>query len=160
MTFLSAEEFFYSFITGREYLALFYNPQFDVEQWSGLAKLPLDQLIDEYSTGMKKKLALMGVIKQNKPIIILDEPFNGLDIEMCRLLHLILMQLKDKGKTIIISSHIIETLTKLCDYIYYLSDGTIKSTCNKANFVEFEAMLFKDIEKDNVGLLDRFYNNK
>ena len=155
IAYLSAEEFFYSFITGREYLALFYNMQFDVELWNELLKLPLDQVIDEYSTGMKKKLALLGVIKQNKPIIMLDEPFNGLDIEMCRILHLILLQLKDKGKTIIISSHIIETLTNLCDHIYYLSDGTIKSACDKMHFADFEAMLFKDIEKDNVDLINR-----
>ena len=155
IAYLPAEDFFYSFITGREYMALFFNPKFDVEQWNELLKLPLDQVIDEYSTGMKKMLALLGVIKQNKPIIMLDEPFNGLDIEMCRILHLILLQLKDKGKTIIISSHIIETLTSLCDHIYYLSDGTIKSACDKMHFADFEAMLFKDIEKDNVGLINR-----
>jgi ABC-2 type transport system ATP-binding protein len=91
MAYLPTKDFFYSFITGREYMALFYNPQFNLKQWNELFKLPLDQVIDEYSTGMKKKLALLGVIKQNKPIIILDEPFNGLDIEMCHLLHLILL---------------------------------------------------------------------
>lgn len=155
IAYLPAEEFFYSFITGREYMALFYNPQFDLKQWNELFKLPLDQVVDEYSTGMKKKLALLGVIKQNKPILILDEPFNGLDIEMCRILHLILMQLKEKGKTIIISSHIIETLTNICDYIYYLSDGAIKYTCDETNFSDFEAMLFKEIEKDTVDLIDR-----
>ncbi len=155
IAYLPAENFFYSFITGREYMALFYNPQFCLKQWNELTKLPLDQVIDEYSTGMKKKLALLGIIKQNKPIIILDEPFNGLDVEMCRILHLILMQLKDKGKTIIISSHIIETLTNLCDYIYYLSNGAIKSICDKTNFADFETMLFKDIEKDNISLINK-----
>jgi len=155
IAYLPAEEFFYSLITGREYLALFYNPQFCLKQWNELIKLPLDQVIDEYSTGMKKKLALLGIIKQNKPIVILDEPFNGLDIEMCRILHIILMQLKDKGKTIIISSHIIETLTNLCDYIYYLSNGTIRNIFNKTTFTDFQAMLFEDIEKDYASLINR-----
>ena len=82
LAYLQAENFFYSNITGREYLSLFRNPDFDANQWNQLFTLPLDQIIDEYYTGMKKKLALLGVIKQNKPVVVLDEPFNGLDIEM------------------------------------------------------------------------------
>ena len=155
IAYLPAENYFYPLITGREYLALFYNPLFCLDPWNELIKLPLDQVIDEYSSGMKKKLALLGIIKQNRPILILDEPFNGLDIEMCRILHLILMQLKERGKTILISSHIIETLTNLCDYIYYLSNGTIKNNCDKTNYADFEAMLYQDIEKDNIDLINR-----
>jgi ABC-2 type transport system ATP-binding protein len=85
MSLLVTENYFYSNITGREYLSLFKNSLYDVDIWNGLFSLPLDIIVDDYSTGMKKKLALMGILKQDKPIMILDEPFNGLDIETCRI---------------------------------------------------------------------------
>lgn len=153
MSFLVTENFFYSNITGREYLSLFKNQMFDSDKWNGLFSLPLDQIIDGYSTGMKKKLALLGILKQDKPIMILDEPFNGLDIETCRIIRSILLRLKDKGKTIIITSHIIETLTNLCDYIHFLENKTIKYSKEKHDFTEFERELFESIENKNVELI-------
>jgi ABC-2 type transport system ATP-binding protein len=153
MAYLVTENFFYSNITAREYLSLFKNQKFDSDKWNGLFSLPLDHIIDGYSTGMKKKLALLGILKQDKPIMILDEPFNGLDIETCRIIRSILLRLKDKGKTIIITSHIIETLTNLCDYIHYLENGTIKYSKEKHGFAEFERELFESIENKNIELI-------
>ena len=153
ISYLVTENFFYSNITAREYLSLFNNPQFDLDKWNGLFSLPLNVIIDDYSTGMKKKLALLGVLKQDKPIMILDEPFNGLDIETCRIIRSILLRLKDRGKTILITSHIIETLTNLCDYIHYLENGRIKYSKDKLDFAEFERKLFESIENKNVELI-------
>lgn len=153
ISYLVTENFFYSNITGREYLSLFNNETFDSDKWNRLFSLPLDQIADGYSTGMKKKLALIGILKQDKPIMILDEPFNGLDIETCRIIRSILLRLKDKGKTIIITSHIIETLTNLCDYIHYLEKGTISYSKGKHDFAEFARELFESIENKNVELI-------
>ncbi|HED07093.1 MAG TPA: ABC transporter ATP-binding protein [Ignavibacteria bacterium] len=154
VAYLPTENFFYSNITGKEYLSLFKNKEFDTDQWNKLFKLPLDKIIDGYSSGMKKKLALLGILKQDKPLMLLDEPFNGLDIETCRILRMILLQLKEKNKTIIITSHIIETLTNLCDFIHYLEAGQIKFTKNKSSFSEFEREVFDKIENDNKGLIN------
>lgn len=153
ISFLVTENFFYSNITGREYLRLFKNSNYDLARWNQLFLLPLDTIIDDYSTGMKKKLALMGILKQNKPIMILDEPFNGLDIETCRIIRQILLKLKERDKTIIITSHIIETLTNLCDYIHYLEKGKIIYTKDKSDFKEFERELFASIENKNEELI-------
>lgn len=153
ISYLVTENFFYSNITAREYLSLFKNQKFNSDKWNGLFSLPLDRIIDGYSTGMKKKLAFLGILKQDKPIMILDEPFNGLDIETCRNIRSILLRLKDKGKTIIITSHIIETLTNLCDYIHYLENGTIKYSKEKHEFAEFERELFESIENKNIELI-------
>ena len=147
IAYLPAENFFYSFITGREYLSLF--DQSDIDKWNGLFKLPLDKTIDDYSTGMKKKLALLGVIRQNKPIIMLDEPFNGLDIETSHLLKLILLRLKEAGKTLIISSHILESLTSVCDCIHYLESGKVRFSRDKERFDELEKDIFSLIIRDN-----------
>jgi len=154
MSYLVTENFFYSNITGREYLGLFINQAFDEDKWNQLILLPLDQIIDGYSTGMKKKLALLGILKQDKLIMILDEPFNGLDIETCRVIRSILLRLREKGKTIVITSHIIETLTNLCDFIHFLEKGVIKISHGKAGFNAFEREIFESIENRNVQMID------
>ncbi len=154
VSYLVTDNFFYSNITAREYLSLFKNPDFKIDIWNELFCLPLDRIIDEYSTGMKKKLAIMGVLKQDKPIIILDEPFNSLDVETARIVRSILLKFKEKGKTIIITSHIIETLTNLCDYIHYLEKGKISYSCDKKNFAQFEQQLFTGIEQKNRQIID------
>lgn len=155
VAYLPAENFFYSNITGAEYVSLFHGPSFDVEAWNAIFGLPLNRLIDEYSTGMKKKLALLGIIKQDKPVLILDEPFNGLDMEMSRIVHLILLRWKAAGKTIIVSSHILESLTGLCDYIHYLQNGRIKCSLPEDRFPMLREELFGVIEQDNVRFIDR-----
>ncbi len=154
VAYLVTENFFYSNITGREYLNLFKNDAFKTEEWNRLFGLPLDRIIDGYSTGMKKKLALLGILKQDKSLMILDEPFNGLDIETNRIIRMILLRLKEKNKTIIVTSHIIETLTNLCDFIHYLEGGVIKFTRDKSGFSEFEQEVFAKIENDNLGLIN------
>lgn len=157
-SYLVTEPYFYSNITGNEYLSLFKNNHFDTKKWNELFLLPLDQIIDEYSTGMKKKLAILSVIKQDKPIFILDEPFNGLDIETCRIIRSIVLGLKKKNKTIIITSHIIETLTNLCDYIHYLEGGKIKYSKEKNEFKEFERELFENLENKSIKLITELLN--
>ena len=153
MSYLVTENYFYPNITGHEYLNLFHNNDFETDNWNKLFSLPLDKIIDTYSTGMKKKLAFLSILKQNKPVMILDEPFNGLDIETCRILRSILLRLKEKGKTIIITSHIIETLTNLCDFIHYLEDGKIKQSENKEGFAVFEKELYQLLENKNEELI-------
>jgi ABC-2 type transport system ATP-binding protein len=154
MSFLETENYFYPNITAREYLGLFKNPGYDVERWNKLFFLPLDTIIDDFSTGMKKKLALMGILKQDKPIMILDEPFNSLDIESCRIIRQILLKLKDRGKTIIVTSHVIETLTNLCDCIHYLEKGKIKYSKGKSGFEDFEQEIFASIANKNEELIN------
>ena len=153
MSFLVTENYFYSNITGREYLGLFKNTIYDDDKWNQLFLLPLDVIIDDYSSGMKKKLALMGILKQDKPVMILDEPFNGLDIETCRIIRQILLKLKDQNKTIITTSHIIETLTNLCDFIHYLENGKIRYSKDKSDFKEFEREIFASIEQIHEALI-------
>ncbi|MDR1403188.1 MAG: ATP-binding cassette domain-containing protein [Tannerellaceae bacterium] len=153
IAYLPAENYFYSFITGREYLSLF--DDYEIDKWGCLFKLPLDVIVDDYSTGMKKKLALLSVVKQNKQIIMLDEPFNGLDIESCHILKLVLLRLKEAGKTIILSSHIMESLTNICDYIHYLESGKVKFSRNKNQFNELEKDLFSMIESENTDIIKK-----
>jgi ABC-2 type transport system ATP-binding protein len=147
IAYLQSENFFYSGITGRDYLGLFHrrNSRFDPELWREVFDLPLDDLIESYSTGMKKKLALLGVLALDKELIILDEPFNGLDVESVAVLQIVLRRLVAKGKTIIVTSHIIESLTTVCDAISLLQEGKICKTYHSAEFDELTESIHSDI---------------
>jgi len=145
--YLENENFFYSNITGAEYLSLFVNKDFDLNKWNTIFELPLNSLIENYSTGMKKKLALLGILKLEKPLVILDEPFNGLDLEACKVLQLIILRLREKNKLIIVTSHILESLTTICDEIHYLENGEIKFSKSDENFHNLETEIFQDFNK-------------
>lgn len=136
IAFLETNSYFYTYITGREYLQLCTatSSGFSVSDWNRIFKLPLDHLVDTYSTGMKKQLAFLGILAQERPMLILDEPFNGLDLESSEKLSIIIQELRKKGKTILIASHILETLTRNCDRISHLSGGRIRTTYEAVDF--------------------------
>lgn len=150
IAYLETTNYFYPRIKGNEYLNIFktQNPDFDSDKWNTLFELPLNKLIDDYSTGMKKKLALMGIICLNRDVLILDEPFNGVDLETVQKIKTLLLKLKIK-KTIIITSHILESLLPICDSISYLNDGKIEFTKGKNNFNEIENEIFA-MHQDNL----------
>ncbi len=157
MSYLETENYFYSNITGREYLGLFRSPNdtYLADDWNRLFGLPLDRLIDGYSTGMKKKLALMAILKQDKPVVILDEPFNGLDIEASKILSMTIEKLREKGRTIMVTSHILESLTTICDTIHYLNEGKIQFSRAKGCFGDIETEVFKDLETAYADMIDK-----
>jgi ABC-2 type transport system ATP-binding protein len=74
--------------------------------------------VKKYSLGMKQKLAIIQAIMEDPEILILDEPFNSLDEESVELVREILMEEKEKGKIIIISSHNKDDIEILCDKVY------------------------------------------
>lgn len=151
IAFLQTSTYFYPYMQGGEYLALLsnQNPKFDAKHWNKIFQLPLEELIENYSTGMKKKLAFMGVLAQDRPIMILDEPFNGVDVESNEKIRQILLHLRQAGKCIILSSHIIYTLTDCCDKISYLKDGQFAHTYPKREFPALQ-QLVKDLVAQDV----------
>ncbi|WP_026995445.1 ABC transporter ATP-binding protein [Flectobacillus major] len=140
---LETNNFFYSYLTGREILSIFASkiPSFDENQWAKIMDLPLDSLVEEYSTGMKKKLALLCILKLDREIIILDEPYNGLDLESSWVLTNIIKVLKEKGKVVIITSHILDTLRGVCDAILWLKDTKIEKVYQPEAFAEIDREL-------------------
>ncbi len=79
-----------------------------------------------YSTGMKQKLKLAQALMEKPSVLILDEPFNGLDQESVSYFREELLKLKQKGVTMIITSHFWEDIEKLCDIVYEMKDGVLK----------------------------------
>ena len=147
--YLETVNFFYPLLTASEYLKIFKqtNANFNLEVLQEFTKLPLDDLIETYSTGMKKKLALLGILKKDNPVYILDEPFNGLDMETNKILELIVIRLKEKGKTIFISSHILDPLLTVCDTIHFLDKGKFTKSFNKNDFSKIENELFGQLKE-------------
>lgn len=147
--YLETVNFFYSGITGNEYLKIFKqtNSNFNLSALQVFTKLPLDELIETYSTGMKKKLALLGILKQDKPVYLFDEPFNGLDMETNKILELIILVLKEKGKTVFVSSHILDPLLIICDAIYFLENGKFTKSYYKPDFNRINDELFGKFSK-------------
>lgn len=138
---LMTEPFFFSKITGKEYLQFMTNARGvrikDLED-QNIFEIPLNQYASTYSTGMKKKLALTAILLQENDFFVLDEPFNGVDIEGNMVLIELIQKLKNLEKTILISSHIFSTLAETCDEIYLLKDGEITEKVFKKEFQDFE----------------------
>jgi sodium transport system ATP-binding protein len=82
-----------------------------------------DKKISELSTGMKQKLSIAVSVIHDPEIVIFDEPTNGLDIITARAVVDYLLQLKESGKLVIISTYIMTVATKLCDRIAIIIEG-------------------------------------
>jgi len=149
---LLAEPFFFSKITGLEYLQLLCKARGVKEtafEEKNIFDLPLKQYASTYSTGMKKKLALLAILLQKNEYFILDEPFNGVDIQSNMILKELFLKLKQGNKTILISSHIFGSLREICDEIHFLKDGLIQRSVKPAEFDRLENDLKgKDLNQD------------
>ena len=82
--------------------------------------------VSKYSQGMKQKLGIIQAIMENPDLLILDESFNALDESSVDKLRSLLLQYKEQGKLIIITSHNKEDIDMLCDEVFEMVDGRIK----------------------------------
>lgn len=128
---------FFSDLSGLDNLKLLADINKIIDEKKIIEVLELVNLKDEmhkkyskYSLGMKQKLGIAQAIMENPDILILDEPFNGIEQATVDKLIEYLLKKKEEGKLIIISTHIKEDLTKLSDYIYVFDNGSIKKVEN------------------------------
>ncbi|MFV0364034.1 MAG: ABC transporter ATP-binding protein [Suipraeoptans sp.] len=109
--------------------------------------------IKELSTGMKQKAAIAVSLVHNPNIIIFDEPTNGLDILTARSVTDYLKKLRDEGKLLIISTHIMSEAQKLCDRIGMIIDGkkvaegTLAELLNEAGTNDLEDAFFETYKR-------------
>lgn len=139
--YLQTDSYLFSRITAREYLTLFANARgIKHIDWDAqnLFDLPLDRYAENFSTGMKKKLALMAVLSQKNEVFILDEPFNGVDIQSNLIIIEIIKKMKKLGKTVFVSSHIFSTLTSICDEMIHFQEGEFIDVYYPEDYSAFE----------------------
>ncbi len=85
-----------------------------------------DKKYGEYSLGMKQKLGIVQTIMENPQVIILDEPFNGIDEKSVKKIRDLLLKMKEQDKLIIITSHIKEDIKSIADETYKFEEGKLK----------------------------------
>jgi ABC-2 type transport system ATP-binding protein len=125
----------YSFLSGREYLQL-------TGRLRGLVQPALDRKIDvllallglstarfsaiaSYSKGMRQKVLLASALLHDPDLVILDEPFSGLDVSAAQVLKAVLKGLASAGKMILYSSHVLEVVEKVATRVIILHKGRI-----------------------------------
>ena len=85
----------------------------------------LKRHVRKYSLGMRQRLGLAQAIMEDPELLVLDEPMNGLDKDGVRDMRKYLLDLKEKGKTILIASHSAEDIAVLCDKTYEMERGVM-----------------------------------
>lgn len=148
--------YYYSYVKGYEYIEFclvakgIHITRAEIDKANQMFGLPLERFATRYSMGMQKRLILLTLTLQDNDVYILDEPFNGLDLAGTLLLKKWIRSLSEQGKTILVSSHIISSLTDICHEIYYIHDGVVLTTYRgeTAEYIERDITqhLFKLVE--------------
>ncbi len=129
------EPYLYSYLTGEEYLEL-------TADLRGLARPRIKEKIAEflrlfglygdrfvrlssYSKGMRQKILLAAALLHNPELIVLDEPFSGLDVSSALMLRRLIPKLAESGKVILYSSHVLEVVEKVCAHVVILHKGHV-----------------------------------
>ena len=135
MGYVPEEPYLYPHLAGREYLQL-------IGRLRGLPRRILEPRMDEmlrlfslwedrhsplasYSKGMRQKILLSGALLHNPELLILDEPFSGLDVNTALVLRALLQALAEQGKMVLYSSHVLEVVEKVCSTVVILRKGQI-----------------------------------
>ncbi len=135
MRYLPDEPELYPFLTGTEYLTflcdiygidgktrreriLEYAELFEIEP-------KLGDLIGSYSHGMRQKLALIGALVRRPKLLMLDEPFVGLDPKAAYVLKDVMLKLAESGSAIFFSTHVLEVAEKLCSRVAIIKNGRL-----------------------------------
>ncbi len=85
----------------------------------------LDRRCEQFSTGMKQKTSIARTLLHDPAVMIFDEPTLGLDVMTARAIVKFVRQCRDRGKTVIYSTHVMSEVEKLCDFIGIIHDGQL-----------------------------------
>ena len=112
-----------------------------------------DVLGAKMSTGMKQKVSIARAIVHDPPVLIFDEPTSGLDVLVARALLNTVAELRDQGKCIVFSTHIMREVERLCDRIaimhrgHILAEGTHEELSDKHGEADLEELFFQLISQ-------------
>lgn len=94
-----------------------------------------DKKVAEYSKGMKSRLNFIKALLHNPDILFLDEPTSGLDPSNAKIMKDMILKEKEKGRTIILTTHNMEDAAQLCDRVAFIVDGKIKALDTPHNLI-------------------------
>ena len=137
------EPHLYSYLTGSEYLRLIGQLRHiraailedKIERFIELLGLADDQYLplSSYSKGMRQKILIAAAVLHNPRIVVLDEPFSGLDVTTARTLKQFVRLLSEAGKLVVFSSHVLEVVEQVCSRVVILKDGRAVGADSVAN---------------------------
>jgi ABC-2 type transport system ATP-binding protein len=135
MGYVPEEPQLYTHLSGSEYLTMVAQlrglPQkqaaHSIEEMIRLLGLYDDRHVamSSYSKGMRQKVLLAAALLHNPDLILLDEPFSGLDVGSSLILRSLIEELARRGKVVLLSSHELETVERLCSHVVILHRGSI-----------------------------------
>ena len=152
----------YDYMTGIQYLEFISNifgistedRRNRIEKYAEMLELKdnLAQDISSYSHGMKQKLAIIGALVHNPKLIIMDEPFVGLDPKASFQLKQVMKEMCEQGTAIFFSTHVLDTAEKLCDKVAIIKGGKLirSGTMEEVKGDESLEEAFLELEKDNA----------
>lgn len=114
----------------------------------------LGDLVSSYSHGMRQKLVLIGALVHEPKLLVLDEPFVGLDPEASFHMKEMLCELAERGSAVFFSSHVLEVVEKLCNKVAIIKQGTLRAYGSTAEVVGDESLeeVFLDILDQDASL--------
>lgn len=112
------------------------------------------KLVVDYSTGMRKKIGLATALLHNPEVLFLDEPFEGVDPVSAQTIRGVLERYTESGATVVFSSHVMELVESLCDWVAVMATGHIRAQGTLAS-VRGEAPTLQDAFLDLVGARER-----
>ena len=142
---LSEARGLYSRLTARENVAYYgelrglARPQVEaslarMSEWLDMAPL-LDRRVDGFSTGERMKVSIARALVHDPPNVILDEPTNGLDVMTTRSLREVIRKLREAGKCVLFSSHVMQEVSALCDSIVIVARGSVVASGSAAELL-------------------------
>lgn len=150
-----------------DYHQTFYNKDLSKRRKELVSRLKIKEnmKIEELSLGNAKKVGIVLALMHEPELLILDEATSGLDPLMQNILHEILLEEKEKGTTILYSSHVLSEVSSLCDKIGFIKNGVIIKEDTKENILKesytYLTIISKDINKIKKDLkLDIINTNK
>ncbi|MDI6453713.1 ABC transporter ATP-binding protein [Peloplasma aerotolerans] len=109
-----------------------------------------NSLVSNYSLGMKQRLYFAYSILNNPEILILDEPFNGIDPVTSRLFKDLILNLAKQGCTIIVSSHVISDIHEICDKVVIIDKGNVVYDSNLNESENLEKLFLSKVTTDGL----------
>jgi sodium transport system ATP-binding protein len=106
-----------------------------LSEWLDMKEL-LDRRTDGFSTGERMKVAIARALVHDPPNVMLDEPTNGLDVMTTRSLRDAIRRLREAGKCVLFSSHVMQEVSALCDSIVIVARGAVVASGTAASLLE------------------------
>ncbi len=119
------------------------------ERWLDLFELAdaADQRVRGYSQGMTRKIALAAALIGDPSVVLLDEPTNGLDPPSVWLFRQVIARLREEGRTVLLSSHVLPVVQQACDRVGVLADGKVAAAGRIAELRERAGKPDADLEE-------------